>query len=573
MQTYSPLSGGNLIWADVPEIVRALLARRGIADEAAARSFFAPSFDQISNPFLMAGMDAAVARIAAALAKKELMYILGDYDADGICGTALLADALAKAGGIVKTYTPDRFKEGYGISMRSIEEAVADKATVFISVDCGTKNHAELAVAKKHGLDVIVCDHHTTEGELPPAVAILNPKRADDGYPNKDLCGCGVAFTLWYGIAKKLGLGEERVLPYLDLVAIATCADAVPVTNENRTLVALGLNLIRTGELRPGLEALLYQANLHPRQTPFPLDAHRIVYSLAPRLNAAGRMAHGDLSVRLLLVDTLEEGDPLAADLESLNNQRRDLDQALTAEALEMIRSSPGGEQAPATVLFNPEWSLGVVGITASRLLEHYPRPTIVLTEHEGKLTGSARSGPGFDVHQALMECADLLERFGGHSYAAGLTMPKDNLGPFMVRFAQIAYAGKTGQGNTPPPARTLSEAELNFKQVTPALCQWMDAMAPYGPGNARPLFSAHHLMLLEESRVLYHKITKQPNHLMLLLADREGYVMEAAGWGMAKLWDRVSGQSELAMTFHLELHRNRDGHSLPRLVVRHLEV
>jgi single-stranded-DNA-specific exonuclease len=215
---------------------------------------------------------------------------------------------------------------------------------------------------------------------------------------------------------------------------------------------------------------------------------------------------------------------------------------------------------------------MGVLGITASRLLEHYPRPTIVLTEHDGVLTGSARSGPGFDVYAALEQCQDLLERFGGHSYAAGLSLTKDNLGPFMVRFSQLAYEGR--QKTSPSvPARMQSEAALSFKDVTPQLCRWMEAMAPFGPGNQRPLFAASHLMLLEESRVLYHKVTKQPNHLMLLLADREGYVLEAAGWGMAKLWDRVAAQGEIAMTFHLELFRNRDGQHVPRLVIRHLEV
>jgi single-stranded-DNA-specific exonuclease len=387
------------------------------------------------------------------------------------------------------------------------------------------------------------------------------------------LTGCGVAFLLWYGLAEKKGLPEEDIASYLDLVAISTCADAVSLLGENRVLVALGLQQIQHHELRPGLDALLANVNLHPQQTPFPLDAHRIVYSIAPRLNAAGRMAEGNLSVRLLMAESLKEAQPLADQLEDLNNRRRDLDQAITAEALEMIRGTEGGENAPATVLFHPDWSLGVLGITASRLLEHFPRPTIVLTEHEGKLTGSARSGPGFDVYQALSQCADLLDRFGGHSYAAGLSMPKENLGLFMVRFSQIAYEGKLKASDTAVPARMQSEAHLNFRDVTPQLCRWMEAMAPFGPGNTRPLFKADHLMMLEESRILYHKVTKQPNHMMLLLADKEGYVLEAAGWGMAKLWDRVSAQGDISMTFHLELYRNRDQQMMPRLVVRHLDV
>jgi single-stranded-DNA-specific exonuclease len=317
---------------------------------------------------------------------------------------------------------------------------------------------------------------------------------------------------------------------------------------------------------------LLEIAGLHPEQTPFPLDAHRIVYSVAPRLNAAGRMADGNLSVRLLMAKTLEEGQPLASELEDLNNRRRDLDQAITAEALEMIRGTEGGETAPATVLFHPDWNLGVLGITASRLLEHYPRPTVVLTEHEGKMTGSARSGPNFDVYAALSQCSDLLDRFGGHSYAAGLSFPKENLGSFLVRFSQLAYEGRLNKVASVP-ARMLSEAPLAFKEVTPQLCRWIEAMAPFGPGNLRPLFKAENLMLLEESRVIFHKVTKAPNHLMLLLADKEGFVLEAAGWGMAKLWDRVSAKGEISMTFHIELHRKREGSPVPRLIIRHLEV
>lgn len=573
MQTSSLPGVQARAWADYPGVVRELLTRRGITDETAAQRFFSPSFDQISDPGLLAGMAEAVARLQKALSSKEQICILGDYDADGICGTVLLASALSEVGGTVMTYTPDRFSEGYGISLVAVDACHKAGVKLLVAVDCGSKNHAELEHAAKLGIDVIVCDHHTLDDKLPKAVAILNPKRSDSRYPNRDLCGTGVAFTLWYGLAKALHLPEEQIVSYLDLVALGTCADAVSVLGENRVLVSLGLQRIRQEELRPGLDALLGNANLHPKQTPFPLDAHRIVYSLAPRLNAAGRMAHGDLSVRLLLAPTFAEAEPLAQELEELNNRRRDLDQALTAEALDMIKESPGGDQAPATVLFNPDWSLGVVGITASRLLEHYPRPTVVLTEYEGKLTGSARSGPGFDVYQALASCSDILERFGGHSYAAGLTLSKDNFGAFFVRFSQLAYEGKQLAKDAPAPARTQAEAELGFKAITQDLCEWMDAMAPYGPGNPRPLFKADHLMLLEESRVLQHKITRQPNHLMLLLADKEGYVMEAAGWGMAKLWDRVQAQSELSMTFHLELFRTREGQMMPRLVIRHLEV
>ena len=561
-----------MAFAELPAVVRQLLATRGVTDQTTAQRYFQPSTADLADPGLMLGLDKAVARLQQALDSQELIYVLGDYDADGICGTVLLAEALADCQGRVVTYTPDRFTEGYGISMQAIEAAKAAGAKVFISVDCGTKNHVEIAAACQAGIDVIVCDHHLPEATLPPAYAILNPKQAGDKYPNKDLCGCGVAFTLWHGLAQSLGLPAEKITAALDLVAIATCADAVPLLGQNRTLVALGLEQIREGTLRPGMAALLESANLHPEQTSFPLDAHRVVYSLAPRLNAAGRMAHGSLSVDLLRTKNGQEAEKLAEELEALNNKRRDLDQLLTAEALEMIRSTEGGETAPATVLVNPTWSLGVLGITASRLLEHYPRPTIVLTEHEGHYTGSARSGPGFDVYAALEACADLLVRFGGHSFAAGLTLKKEDLGLFMVRFSQLAYEARTGT-KPEPPARTLSEATLEFKEITPELCRWTEAMAPYGPGNPRPLFKATGLMLLEDSRVLYHKVTKQPNHLMLMLADKDGYVMEAAGWGMAKLWDRVSAKPELAMTFHLELYRNRDGGVLPRLVIRHLDV
>jgi len=572
MQTSVLPDNMALTWADYPGLVKELLTRRGINNAPEAIQFFNPSLAHISDPSLLAGIDTAVARVIKALTEGELIYILGDYDTDGICGTALLADGLASLGGKVKTYIPDRFKEGYGLSAAAVATAAKDKAGLLITVDCGTKNIDEVAAAKKAGIDVIVCDHHTPDAILPKAIAILNPLLAGNTYPNQSLTGCGVAFVLWQAIAKAKNLPNEQVVSYLDLVAIATCADAASLAGQNRTLVALGLHTITNGTLRPGLDALLEQANLHPQQTPFPLDAHRIVYSIAPRLNAAGRMADGNLSVELLLAKTLEEAMPLAAKLEVLNNQRRDLDQAITAEALEMIRGTEGGENAPATVLFHPDWSVGVLGITASRLLEYYPRPTVVLTEQDGVLTGSARSGPSFDVYAALTKCQDLLSRFGGHSYAAGLALPKENLGLFLVRFSQLAYEGRQNI-ETPVPARMLSEAPLNFKEVTPQLCRWMDAMAPFGPGNARPLFSANDLMLLEESRVLLHKVTRQPNHLMLLLADKEGYVLEAAGWGMAKLWDRIVAQGDISMTFHLEIYRNRNGQDLPRLVVRHLNV
>ena len=464
----------------VDRLVASLLIQRDIRSFEEARLFFRPSLDHLHDPFLMRDMDAAVERIEQALAGGERILVYGDYDVDGTTAVALMAGYLREDYPDVATYIPDRYLEGYGLSYQGIDFAHDNGITLIIALDCGVKALDQAAYARQKGIDLIVCDHHRPGPVLPDAVAVLDPKRPDCPYPYKELCGCGVGFKLIQALHSRKGLGVKTLLPYLDLVATAIGADIVPITGENRVLVHFGLQVINS-EPRPGLHALMQgvQRDLY--------QVSDLVFQLAPRINAAGRMQHGEAAVSLLTEADYGRALAQATRIEALNTERRDTDQAITEEALAMIREM-GEESRMSTVVYKEDWHKGVIGIVASRLIETYYRPTLVFTRSGDKLAASARSVRGFDLYEALEACSDCLVQFGGHTYAAGLTLEASRFEEFKARFEeQVA--------RTLPPELLTPEIHIDLpihlSQVNAKLLRILKQFAPFGPGNHTPAFLA----------------------------------------------------------------------------------
>lgn len=464
----------------VDRLVASLLLQRDIRSFDEARLFFRPSLEHLHDPFLMRDMDAAVERIEQALAGGERILVYGDYDVDGTTSVALMAGYLREEYPEVATYIPDRYAEGYGLSYQGIDFAHDNGITLIIALDCGVKALDQAAYARQKGIDLIVCDHHRPGPVLPDAVAVLDPKRPDCPYPYKELCGCGVGFKLIQALQSRKGLGVKTLLPYLDLVATAIGADIVPMTGENRVLVHFGLQVINS-EPRPGLLALMQGVQRDQYQV------SDLVFQLAPRINAAGRMQHGEEAVSLLTETDFGRALAQATRIEALNTERRDTDQAITEEALAMIREL-GEESRMSTVVYKEDWHKGVIGIVASRLIETYYRPTLVFTKSGDKLAASARSVRGFDLYEALEACSDCLVQFGGHTYAAGLTLEASRFEEFKARFEeQVA--------RTLPPELLTPEIHIDLpihlSQVNAKLVRILKQFAPFGPGNHTPAFLA----------------------------------------------------------------------------------
>ncbi len=464
----------------VDRLVASLLLQRDIRSFEAARLFFRPSLEHLHDPFLMRDMDAAVERIEQALKGGERILVYGDYDVDGTTSVALMAGYLREEYPEVATYIPDRYTEGYGLSYQGIDFADDNGITLIIALDCGVKALDQAAYARQKGIDLIVCDHHRPGPVLPDAVAVLDPKRPDCPYPYKELCGCGVGFKLIQALQSRKGLGVKTLLPYLDLVATAIGADIVPMTGENRVLVHFGLQVINS-EPRPGLLALMQGVQRDQYQV------SDLVFQLAPRINAAGRMQHGEVAVGLLTETDFGRALAQATRIEALNTERRDTDQAITEEALAMIREM-GEESRMSTVVYKEDWHKGVIGIVASRLIETYYRPTLVFTKSGDKLAASARSVRGFDLYEALEACSDCLVQFGGHTYAAGLTLEASRFEEFKARFEeQVA--------RTLPPDLLTPEIHIDLpihlNQVNAKLVRILRQFAPFGPGNHTPAFLA----------------------------------------------------------------------------------
>ena len=469
-----------------------LLVLRGIRSFEEARFFFRASLEDLHDPFEMAGMDEAADRFARAIEQREEVLVFGDYDVDGVTATALMVSFLREMEVPVSYHIPDRVEEGYGLNTLAVDTAVERGARLLISLDCGITAHLEAEYAKERGVDLIVCDHHTPGDTLPAAFAVLDPKRGDCAYPFKELSGCGVGFKLVQAVLKRLSLEPERAYAYLDLVAISSASDIVPVTGENRVLMREGFRSIEHGP-RPGIAALAATAGISLS----PCNSGRIVFGIGPRINAAGRMAHAHQAVELLLARSIEDAAPLAAELERVNTERRRLDDRILAEA-----EADAGAAMPRNglVLFRHDWHPGVIGIVASRIVERFYRPTVMLCQVNGVIKGSARSIEGINVFDALKQCSGLLEAFGGHDYAAGVTLREENLGAFVTAFDEAI--GATANEELFVPSIDV-DAELNLAELDDRFWAVLRQFGPFGPANARPVFRASDLELVGRPRTV----------------------------------------------------------------------
>lgn len=471
------------------ERLATLLVQRGVEDFDTARNFFNPNAKLLHDPFLMKDMDKAVKRISAALEQGEHIMIYGDYDVDGTTSVALMYSYLRSYENQVSYYIPDRYKEGYGISIDGIDFAVDNEISLIIALDCGIKAIEQVDYATKHGIDFIICDHHLPGATLPKAHAILNPLQQGCDYPCKYLSGCGIGFKLTQALNYAWDKDSSEPLALLDLVAIAAACDIVPIINENRILVHLGLQLMQSAQ-RPGIKLLLENAGkLEDDQLKRPLNVSDIVFAIGPRINAAGRMDQGITAVELLCAQTLKAAESAAKSIAQSNKDRREVDMQILEESLTMLDFNP---EKYSTVVFDSSWHKGVVGIVASRLQDFCYRPTIVLTESNGLISGSARSVHEFDVHAAIASCSDLLLNYGGHRAAAGLTLKPENLDAF-----KAAFEASVAQHITDDQRKPLLDIdiELNLRDITPKFFETMSRMAPFGPENMRPVFITHNLV------------------------------------------------------------------------------
>ncbi len=467
----------------VDPLVSQLLLQRGISTYDEAKKFFRPQLTDLHDPYLMKDMDVAVHRIEAAIANNENILVYGDYDVDGTTAVSLVSSYLLSYYPNVATYIPDRYAEGYGVSFKGIDFAEDNDFSLIIALDCGVKAIEKVGYAKEKQIDFIICDHHRPGETLPEAIAVLDPKRSDCNYPYDELCGCGVGFKLIQALGKNMGETIEDLLPYLDLVATAIGADIVPITGENRVLAYYGLHQINTNP-RIGFKAILNQTKKRV------LTITDVVFIIAPRINAAGRIKHGQHAVNLLTETNLEQAETFAKEIEQYNLDRKNLDKEITVDALAQIEENKEKE-AFTTVVYNENWHKGVIGIVASRLTETYYRPTLVFTKSGEKLAASARSVKGFDVYNALEQCTDYIEQFGGHKYAAGLTLLESEYVNFKNKFEEVV--SKTIDSNLLIPEVTVDTA-ISFKDMTPKLMRILKQFAPFGPGNMTPIFMVENI-------------------------------------------------------------------------------
>lgn len=526
---------------NISNTLAAILCQRGICTYEQAKQYFRPSLQDLHDPFLMKDMAAAVDRLYAALSRNEKILVYGDYDVDGTTSVALMYGFLRNYTSNIDFYIPDRYKEGYGVSTQGIEWAAANGFSLIISLDCGIKSADKVAMASEKGIDFIICDHHLPDEDIPKAVAVLDPKRSDCPYPYKELSGCGVGFKLLQAFCQRNGSDPEEVYQQLDLLVVSIAADIVPITGENRVLAYYGLQLLNSQQpMRPGLAALKELADVRAE-----MDINSIVFGFAPRINAAGRMGDAKNAVRMLLAQTKEEAIKMADIINESNRARRDKDSDITKEALRMISEDQVLREANSTVLFKENWHKGVIGIVASRCIEHYYRPTIILTQSNGKASGSARSVHGFNVHNAIESCADLLDQFGGHMYAAGLTLPVENVPAFRERFEQVVASTITPDQKIP---QIEIDAPLQLHQITRNFYNIVRQMEPFGPGNMRPVFVSEGVRDTGSGRIVGE------SHLKLRLAQ-EGYsgALDAIGFGLAQHYDKVRTGAPFDVCYTIE--------------------
>lgn len=534
-----------------------MLVQRGITHYDEAKEFFRPSLKNLPDPFLLKDMDHAVRRLALALERNEKILIYGDYDVDGTTSVALVYGFLKNFYEPIEFYIPDRYREGYGISEQGIQYAAENDFRLIISLDCGIRAVKCVTEARRRGIDFIICDHHRPGDELPPAHAIINAKQEGCAYPYKELCGCGVGFKLLQAFCRETKRPLGELYTFLDLVAVAIAADIVPITGENRILAHYGLRVLNQSP-RPGLKALAEVAGLRA-----PLTIDNVVFGIAPRINAAGRMKHANAAVELLLAPDEAAATEWAAQLNKRNSQRREYDTDTTQQALAMIDKDEKLIRAKSTVLFDDSWHKGVVGIVASRCIEQYYRPTIILTASNGKATGSARSVSGFDVYAAITECADLLDQYGGHTHAAGLTLPIDNIPRFQEKFEEVVAARIQAKQLIP----TIDvEQVIPLTEITPQFYKVLRQMAPFGPGNMRPIFVSEDLAVVGEPQLLKER------HLKFTVRQRgTDYRLNAIGFGMAHFYEIIQEQQAFRMAYNVE-ENHFNGYTSLQLAIRDIK-
>ncbi len=522
----------------VSEPIASLLVQRGIDTFESAKDFFRPSLSHLHDPYLMKDMDKAVARIEKAIANGENILVYGDYDVDGTTAVALMSTYLKTKHELVYTYVPNRYDEGYGVSYKGIDFALENDFTLIIALDCGIKAIEKVAYAKEQGIDFIICDHHRPGDEIPDAVAVLDPKRSDCEYPYKELCGCGVGFKLIQALAEKDGLTTEDLLPYLDLVATAIGADIVPINGENRVLAYFGLQVINTNP-RPGFKAILDQ--LKKTQ----LTITDVVFTIAPRINAAGRMKHGNYAVGLLAEEAYDAAIERAKDIEVYNHDRKETDKQVTAEALKQIEEQKEQERF-TTVVYHETWHKGVIGIVASRLTETYYRPTLVFTKSGNKLAASARSVKGFDVYNALDACSEHIEQFGGHKYAAGLTIEPEKYEGFKQAFEEVVAKTIDKKLLTP---EVQIDKQIDLKEITPKFYRILKQLAPFGPSNMTPVFMTEGL-----TDTGYGKcVGEDKTHLRLTATQPDANGIVCIGFGMGDKYELISEQKPFRAVYSID--------------------
>lgn len=527
---------------NMSQVLTLQLVRRGITTESAAKRFFRPQLNDLINPFLMKDMDLAVDRLNDAIGRKERIMVYGDYDVDGCTAVALVYKFLQQFYSNIEYYIPDRYDEGYGVSTKAVDYAKAHGVTLIIILDCGIKAHEEIRYAKQQGIDFIICDHHVPDEVMPEAVAILNPKRSDDTYPFKHLCGCGVGFKFMQAFAKNNGIPFSKLIPLLDLCVISIAADLVQVTDENRILAYHGLKqLNQTPSI--GVQAIIEICGLTERE----ITMSDIMFKIGPRINASGRMENGRLSVDLLVEKDLAKALLSAKHIDENNEQRKDIDKQMTENANNIMAKLDKQEHPACIVLYNKDWNKGVIGIVASRLTEMYFRPTVVLTKDGQFATGSARSISGFDVYTAIKSCRDLLINFGGHTYACGMTIKWDDVEEFKRRFEEYVET-HIDPTQTEPSLKV--DAMLDFGDINNRLYHDLKRFSPFGPGNTKPVFATKNVYDFGTSKV----VGREQEHIKLELVDSKSpTVMNGIAFGQSAAARYIKSRRSFDIAYTIE--------------------
>ena len=536
----------------VSESLANLMVQRNITSPQEAKAFFSPDLSYLHDPFLMKDMNIAVDRLSTAIKKNEKILVYGDYDVDGTTAVALVYSFLKEQYSNVEYYIPDRYKEGYGVSFKGVDFAAVNNCKLLITLDCGIKAVEKIKYARTKGIDVIVCDHHYPGSEIPPAVAVLDPKQPGCSYPYKELSGCGVGFKLIHAYSRIQSIPFSSIANYLDLVAVSIASDIVPITGENRVLAYFGLKQLNESP-RIGLKEIIREAEVSRA-----LTVEDIVFKIGPRINAAGRMEAGSKAVELLVSNDVKAAEGFSKEISSFNTERRSIDRSITTEAMRMISDDHRSVNARTTVLYNPSWKKGVIGIVASRLIETYYRPTVILTESNGFATGSARSVQGYDLYQAIEACSDLLESFGGHMFAAGLTLKKENIQPFMDRFEQFVNSTITEDQLLP---RVSIDAELSFNEINEDFFKIMSQFQPFGPENMSPIFVSRNVFDTGSGKM----VGSNGEHLKLDLCQDSSTVksISAIAFNQANHFEYIRDGNPFDICYSIEMNEFRGNRNL----------